>query len=38
MNIQGYSALHLACDRGHEQIVDALLRAGADPKILVKAT
>ncbi|KAG5647647.1 hypothetical protein DXG03_009000 [Asterophora parasitica] len=30
---QGYTPLHLACDRGNLSVVQALLRKGADPNI-----
>lgn len=30
-NDQGLSALHIACHKGHEYIVDVLLKTGADP-------
>lgn len=32
---QGYTPLHLACDRGHKEVVQLLLRAGADTGIKV---
>lgn len=34
-SIQGYTALHLASDRGHAAVVKLLLERGADPSIKV---
>ena len=31
---QGYTLLHRACQEGHEQVVDALIEAGADPNAI----